>query len=99
MQLINAAINLILTWSGNCNIYSNAAANHSLTLAITDTKLYALFVTLPTDDNAKLSQHSILQHDSYEQLAGANINQKQNFIDPSILGVNRLFVLPFENNM
>ena len=61
MQLINVAINLILIWSGNCNIYSNAAANHSLTLA--------------------------------------NISQKQNFIDPSILGVNRLFVLPFENNM
>ena len=55
MPLINYEVNLILTWSSNC-VISNAAANQATTLAITDTKLYVLVVTLSIDDNAKLLQ-------------------------------------------
>ena len=53
--IINCEVNLILTWSSNC-VISNAAANQATTLAITDTKLYVLVVTLSIDDNAKLLQ-------------------------------------------
>ena len=56
MPLINCETNLILTWSANCIIVSTNVANQNATFAITDTKLYVLFVTLPTQDNAKLLQ-------------------------------------------
>ena len=39
MPLINCKINLILTWSKNCVIASNTAANEETTFTITDTKL------------------------------------------------------------
>ena len=55
MPLINCEVNLILTWSVNCDI-SNAAANQATTFAVTDTKLYVLVVALLTQDNAKLLQ-------------------------------------------
>ena len=45
MALINFEINLILTWSENCVIASNTAANQETTFAITVTKLYVPVVT------------------------------------------------------
>ena len=56
MPLINCEINLILTWSANCVIVSNNAANQNATFAVTDTKLYVPVVTLSTQDNSKLLQ-------------------------------------------
>ena len=53
MSLINCDINLILTWSANCVI---SGVNWAKAFAVTDTKLYVLFVTLSTEDNAKLLQ-------------------------------------------
>ena len=44
MVLINCEIDLILTWSKKCVIASNNAENHETTFAITDTKLYVIFV-------------------------------------------------------
>ena len=55
IPLINCEVNLILTWSRNC-VISNATANQDTTFAITDTKLHVPFVTLSTQDNAKLLQ-------------------------------------------
>ena len=55
MPLTNCEINLILTRSGNC-VISNAAANQAATSSITDTKFSVPFVTLSTEDNAKLLQ-------------------------------------------
>ena len=45
MPLINYEINLILIWSANC-VISNAAANQTVTFAITDAKLYVSILTL-----------------------------------------------------
>ena len=53
MPLIDCEINLILTWLANCVITSPTGTGE---FTITDTKLYALVVTLSTEDNAKLLQ-------------------------------------------
>ena len=49
MPLINCEVNLILTWSRDCVITNSTGAG-------IETKLYALVVTLSTQDNAKLLQ-------------------------------------------
>ena len=51
VPLINIVINLILTWSENCVIYSATAKTK---FTITNTKRNAPIVTLSTQDNAKL---------------------------------------------
>ena len=51
MSLINSEINLILTWSEDCVISS---ATGQKKFAISDTKFYVPFVTLSTQNNAKL---------------------------------------------
>ena len=51
MPMINCEINLILTWSENCDIFSAAGATK---FKIKDTKCYVLVVTLSTKDNTKL---------------------------------------------
>ena len=53
MPLINCEINLTLTWSENCVIFSAADAAK---FATTDTTLYLPLVPLSTRDNAKLLQ-------------------------------------------
>ena len=55
MPLINYEINLILCWPDNC-VLSYDNVNQATKFGITDIKLYALVVTLPTEDNAKLMQ-------------------------------------------
>ena len=57
MTLINCKVSLMLTWSINCIISVNAAANQARTFAINDANLYVLVVTLPTQDDTK----SVLQ--------------------------------------
>ena len=51
MPLINCEINLILTWSTDCVIFS---ATGKTKFSITDTKLYVPVSTLSTQDNTKL---------------------------------------------
>ena len=53
MPLINSKINFDLNWSEKRIIVVNDA-NQDPTFSITDTKLYLPFVTLSTQDNAKL---------------------------------------------
>ena len=50
MPLINCEVNLILTWSPTCVIYSATGKK----IKITETKLYVPVVTLWTQDNVKL---------------------------------------------
>ena len=50
MPLINCEINVILTWSENCIIYSATGATKI------KIKLFVSVVTLSTQDNAKLLQ-------------------------------------------
>ena len=57
MPLINCEVSVILTWSEQCVITSNIAANQARTFAIAHTKLYVPVVTLTIDDNAKLLQY------------------------------------------
>ena len=56
MPLINCEINLILTWSASCFIIDPPIADKIPTFTITDTRPYVPFVTLSTQDNAKLWQ-------------------------------------------
>ena len=106
MPLINCEINLILTWSTNCVIVSTNHANQNATFAITDTKLYVPEVTLPTQDNSKLLQQlkssfkRVINWNKYLSkscLLAQNPNLNH-LVEPSFQGVNRLFVLAFEND-
>ena len=102
MPLINCEFNLILTWSKDCVITNSTGEGK---FAITETKLYVPVVTLSTKDNEKLLQQlksgfkKTISWNKYE----SNIktfaqNRYLNYlINTSFQGVNRLFVLSFEN--
>ena len=105
MPLINCDVNLILTWSANCVIVSTNVGNQNATFAITDTKLYVPVVTLSTQDNAKLLQQlksafkRVINWDKYlskPELLARN-ESLNHLVEPSFQGVNRPFILPFEN--
>ena len=106
MPLINCEVNLILTWSSTCVIVSTNKANQNATFAITDTKLYVPVVTLSTKEKAKLLQQlnsgfkRVINWNKYLSkpellLQNANLNY---LVEPSFQGVNRFFVLAFEND-
>ena len=75
------------------------------TFVITDTKLYVPVVTLSTQDNAKLHKQlkscfkRTINWNKYQsKISPEKQNQYLDFlIDPRFQGVNRLFVLSFEN--
>ena len=103
MPLINCEVNLILTWSSTCVItnYNGAGA-----FAITDIKLYVPVVTLSTQENTKFLQQlksgfkRVINWNKYlskPELLAQNPNLNH-LIEPSFQGVNRLFVLAFEND-
>ena len=103
MPLINCEVSLISTWSSSC-VISNSTGEG--TLKISDTKLCVPVVTLSQEDNANLLQQlksgfkRVVNWNKYlpkpELLAqNSNIN---NLVEPSFQGVNRLFVLAFEND-
>ena len=102
MSLNNCEVNLILTWSKDCVISS---ATGETKFAITETKLYVPVVTLSTQDNAKLLQQlksgfkRKVNWNRYESKVKTFAqNRYLNYlINPSFQGVNRLFVLSFEN--
>ena len=106
MPLINREINLILTWSTNCVMVSTNSANQDATFELTDTKLYVLVGTLSTQDNSKLLQlltsglKIVISWNKYlskPELLRRNPNLNH-LIEPSFQGVNKLFVLAFEND-
>ena len=103
MHLINCEVNLILTWSSTCVITNSTGAG---TFAITDTKLYVPVVTLSIQENSKLLQQlksgfkRVINWNKYSskpELYAQNPNLSH-LIEPSFQGVNRLFVLAFEND-
>ena len=103
MPLINCEVNLILTWSSTCVITNSTGAG---TFAITDTKLYVPVVTLSTKENAKSLQQlksgfkRIINWNKYlskPELLRRNPNRNY-LIEPSFQGVNRSFILAFEND-
>ena len=97
MHLINCEVNLIFTWSSTCVITNSASAG---TLEITDTKLYVPVVTLLTKENAKLLQQlksGFKRVINWNKLLRKNPNLNY-LIEPIFQGVNRLFILAFEND-
>ena len=106
MSSINCEINLILAWSNRCFIIDNPNSGQEPTFTITDTKLYVTVVTLSTRDNTKLLEQlksgfkRTINWNKYEpRLTVEQHNQYLDFlVNSSFQGVNRLFVLPFENN-
>ena len=106
MPLINCEVNLILTWSANCVIISTNVANQNATFALTDTKLYVPVVTLSTQDNAKLLQQlksgfkRVINWNKYlsnPELLAQNPSLNH-LVEPRVQGINRLFVLAYEND-
>ena len=106
MLLINCEVNLILTWSSTCVNVSTNNANQNAGFAITDTKLYVPVVTLSTQENAKLLGQlksgfkGIINWNKYlskPELLLQNADHNH-LVGPSFQGVNRLFVLAFEND-
>ena len=102
MPLINCEVNLILTWSPTCVISSVTGETK---FKITETKLYVPVVTLSTQDNAKLLQQlksgfeRTINWNKYESNIKTFAQKRylNQLINPSFQGVNRIFVLSFEN--
>ena len=103
MPLINCEVNLILTGLSTCLITNSTGVG---TFSITDTKLYDPAVTLSTQDNSKLLQQlksdfkRVINWNKYlskPDLLRRNPNLSQ-LVEPSIQGINRLFVLAFQND-
>ena len=103
MPLINCEVNLILAWSSTCVITNSDGAG---TFEITDTKLYVPVVTLSIQENAKFLQQlrsgfkRVINWNKYlskPELLAQNPNLNH-LVEPSFQGVNRLFVLAFEND-
>ena len=106
MPLNNCEDNLILRWSSTCVIISTNVQNQNATFAITDTKLYVPVVTLSTQENTKFLQQlnsgfkRVINWNKYlskPELLAQNPNLNH-LVEPSFQGVNRLFVLAFEND-
>ena len=102
MPLINCKIQLILDWSANfVTIYTDIANQVK-----SETNLYVPVVTLSSQDNAKLLQqlkNGFKRTISWSKylaklellVQNANLNH---LTEPIFQGVNRLFVLVFEND-
>ena len=102
IPLINCEISITLTWS---KIHLSAAGTTANQEPIF-TKLYVPVVTLLTKDNAKLLKQlesgfkrTVYWNKYHSKVTQQAQNQNLDFlIDPSFQGVNRLFVLSFENS-
>ena len=103
MLLINCEVNLILTWSSPSVITDSTGARR---FAITDTRLYVPVVTLSTQENIKLLQQlksgfkrviNLNKYSSKPELLRQDPNLNH-LVELSFQGVNRFFVLAFEND-
>ena len=106
VPLINCEVNLILTWSANCVLIYTNVANQNPTFEITETKLYVSVVTLSTQDSTKLLKQlkpgfkrtiSWNKYQWKQELLAQNPNL-DHLVELSFQGVNRLFVLVFEDD-
>ena len=110
MPLVNCKIDLELTWHKVCIISgADAAAGQVVSFLITNTKLYVPVVTLSTKDNNNLTKQL---NDSFNRSIywnqyvskpfteqAANTTSISRFpLDAAFQGVNRLFILAFEDN-
>ena len=107
MPLINYKVELSLKWYERCLLTAATTA----TFKITDAKLYVPIVTLSVEDNAKLSKllnegfKRPIHWNEYKVTPNkiveiAAVNEKEyirELLDSSCQGVNRLFVLVYNN--
>ena len=104
IPLINCKIHFELSWTKHCVMSSIAGATE---FQITSTKLYVPIVTLSTKDNVNLTKQlnegfkrSVYwnEYKSKIETKTADNNNVTRFpLDASFQGVNRLFVLAFNN--
>ena len=104
MPLINCKIKLNFTWKKECALSTDIG---NAVFIINDTKLYVPVATLSKEDNKdfieqqnKGSQRSIYwnEYKTKEQTENADANVfKYINLDPSFQGVNRLFVMAYNN--
>ena len=102
MPLINCEVTLLLTWSKDCVITNSTGEGK---FQITETNFYVPVVALSTQDNAKLLQQlksdfkRTINWNKYESDVKKYTQNRylNHLISPSFQGVNRLFVLSFEN--
>ena len=96
----------ILFWSSIYVLIATNTPNQNTTFAITDAKLYVPVVTLSTQENNKFFQQlksgfkRVMNWNKYlskPELLAQNPNLNH-LVEPSFQGVNRLFVLAFEND-
>ena len=106
MTLINCEVNIILIWSSNCVLIATAIQNQAATFETTDTKFYVPVVTLSTQKNTKFLQQlksgfkRVINSNKYlskPELLAQNPNLNH-LVEPSFQGINRFFVLAFEND-
>ena len=95
-----------MTWFENRVIVYTNVSNQGSTFEITETNLYVSVVTLSTQDNAKLLPQlkpgfkRIINWNKYiskPELLRQNPHLNR-LVEPSLQGVNRLFVLAFRND-
>ena len=114
MPLINYKIHLELNLNNNCIMYGadnydgNDNDNREATFQITSTKLHVPVVSLSTKDNVNLTEQlnegfkrSVYWNEyqsKIETKAADDTNAIRFPLDASFQGVNRLFVLAFENS-
>ena len=106
MPLINCEAELSLNWSANCVIIYTDVANQVRTFTTTETNLYVPVVTLSTQDNGKFLpqiksgfKRTISWNKYLAELELSPQNPNLNhLIEPSFQGVNRFFVLAFEDD-
>ena len=107
MPLINCKVEILLKWYERCLLTAATTASFE----ITDPKLYVPIVTLSVEDNLKLSKllskgfKRSIYWNKYQvtpnkivEIADANDTKYiRELLDSSCQGVNRLFVLAYDN--
>ena len=107
MPLINCKIELSLKWYETCLLTAATTA----TFTITDAKLYVPIVTLSVEDNSKLSkllnegfkrsihwnEYKVTPNKIVETDDANDKKYIRELLDSTCQGVNRLFVLAYDN--
>ena len=94
MPLINCEVNLILTWSSSCVIIATASPYQHATFAITTQENTEFLQQLKSGFKRVINWNKYL---SKPELLAQNLNLNH-LVEPSFQGINRLFVLAFEND-